>query len=319
MKRPYAITPNILRLVASISEKIGVVNAVHLNKPPIALRKKNRIKTIQASLEIEGNTLGIEQVTALLNNKRIIAPQKDILEVENAALVYNQLKSLSSISVKDFNKAHRLLMNGLIKGSGKFRITEVGIAKGSQVTHLAPSGHMVKSLVNNLFAYLKSDEELRLIKSCVFHYELEFIHPFLDGNGRMGRLWQTLILMEQYPVFEFLPIESIIKERQRDYYKALSDSDKSGSATTFIFFMLSVIESALDRLLDTQNVSLSVSDRISIFKEIIKDASFTRQDYLKYFKQISTATASRDLKFAVSNVILVKEGDKRLAKYRFST
>ena len=178
-------------LVASISEKIGEINANHLYKPTTELRKKNQIKTIQSSLEIEGNTLTEEQITALLENKRVIAPAKDILEVQNAIKVYDDLKIFDPKKIKDLQLAHSILMKDLVSSAGKFRTTNVGIVKGSQVEHLAPGGSMVKGLMNDLFIYLKNDNDLILIKSCVFHYEFEFIHPFIDGNGRMGRLWQT--------------------------------------------------------------------------------------------------------------------------------
>ncbi|AUP81269.1 Fic family protein [Flavivirga eckloniae] len=317
MKPPYQITDNTLKLVVAISERLGEISATHLYKPPTELRKKNRIKTIQSSLEIEGNTLTKEQITALLENKRVIAPQKDILEVQNAIKVYEQLRTFNPNKLKDLEKAHKILMNGLIDGAGKLRTINVGIVKGSKVEHLAPSGDMVKGLMNDLFNYLKTDNDVLLIKSCVFHYEFEFIHPFLDGNGRMGRLWQTLILMQQYPVFEFLPVESLIKENQEEYYKVLSMSDKSGHSTPFIEFMLNIILQALENLLKMQNRTLTTQDRIELYKDIIKENQFSRKDYLQNFKDISQATASRDLKWAVEQQTLSKTGDKRLTKYQF--
>jgi len=188
MKPPYQITDKVLALVVSISERIGEINAMHLYKPATELRKKNRIKTIQSSLEIEGNTLTEEQITALLENKRVIAPQKDILEVRNAIKVYDKLNEFNPYQLKDLEKAHSILMNGLIDKAGKLRTTNVGIVKGSKVEHIAPGGTMVNGLMKDLFEYLKKDKDLLLIKSCVFHYEFEFIHPFVDGNGRMGKL-----------------------------------------------------------------------------------------------------------------------------------
>lgn len=317
MKPPYQITDKILNLLVSISEKLGEVNANHLHKPPTQLRKKNRIKTIQSSLEIEGNTLTEEQITALLNDERVIAPQKDILEVQNAVKVYEKLKEFNPNSLKDLQVAQSILMHGLIEGSGKFRTKNVGIVKGSKVEHLAPSGSMVNGLMKDLFTYLKSDNEVLLIKSCVFHYEFEFIHPFLDGNGRMGRLWQTLILLQKYPVFEYLPVESLIKENQNNYYKALGASDKLGESTPFVEFMLTLILQALNNLLASQNVNLTAPDRIELFKYFIGLKSFSRKDYLLSYKLISQATASRDLKWAVDNQLLEKLGDKRNTKYKY--
>lgn len=317
MRPPYQITDAILKFVVDISERLGEINATHLYKPPAELRKKNRIKTIQSSLEIEGNTLTEAQITALLNDKRIIAPKKDILEVQNAINVYEQLRDFNAISLKDLEKAHAILMEGLIEDAGKLRTKNVGIVKGSKVAHVAPSGTLIKGLMNDLFAYLKTDKEVSLIKSCVFHYEFEFIHPFSDGNGRMGRLWQTLILMEKYPVFEYLPIESLIKENQEAYYEALSLSDKSGHSTLFVEFMLDMILQALEKLLNMQNRTLTTQDRIELYQSIIDTNEFSRKDYLANFKNISSATASRDLKWAVTQGILLKTGDKRLTSYQF--
>lgn len=306
-----------MQLVASVSEKIGEINASHLYKPATELRKKNRIKTIKFSLEIEGNTLSEEQITALLENKRVIAPKKDIIEVQNAIKVYNQLHTYNPFQLKDLEKAHSVLMNSLIENAGKLRTKNVGIVKGSKVQHVAPNGSMVKSLMNTLFDYLKKDKDLMLIKSCVFHYEFEFIHPFLDGNGRMGRLWQTLILMKQYPVFEFLPVEHLIKQKQVEYYAKLSEADKKGHSTSFIEFMLAIILEALNELLQSQNKTLYAEDRIELFKQRVGKSSFSRKDYLQNFKNISAPTASRDLKWAVEQGIVKKFGEQRLTKYKF--
>lgn len=318
MKPPYEITPIILNLISSISEKVGEINATHLIKPQTELRKKNKIRTIQSSLEIEGNTLTVEQITALLNNKRVIAPAKDILEVENAIIVYDNIRILKTNSVKDFKQAHKTLMKGLIENPGNFRSTEVGVVKGSKVQHLAPSGSMVNGLMNDLFSYLKNTKELHLIKSCVFHYELEFIHPFIDGNGRMGRLWQTAILMQYNPIFEFIPIESIIKERQDQYYQSLGHSDKTGQATPFIEFMLDVISDALSEVLLKQRPNLTAKDRLAIFKDEIGTNEFSRKEYMNHYKEISSATASRDLSLGVNEKTLSKIGDKRLTRYKYN-
>ena len=171
--------------------------------------------------------------------------------------------------------------------------------------------------MTELFKYLRNDDDLILIKSCVFHYEFEFIHPFIDGNGRMGRLWQTMILKEHSPIFDFLPIETLVKLKQQEYYKVLGKSDKIGSSTPFIEFMLDIIKDALEDLLKMQNITLTGSDRISNFKEIISNHEFSRQDYLRSFKDISQATASRDLKVAVKNEQIDKFGDKRTTKYKY--
>lgn len=317
MKPPYAITNKILAFISSISEKIGEVKSAHLHRPPTELRKRNRIKIIQSSLEIEGNTLTVEQITDLINNKRVLAPKKDIIEVKNAIKVYSKINNFNAFQLKSLCSAHEILMKGLIDNAGKLRQTSVGIIKGENIAHIAPPGKMVHTLLKSLFEYLNRDDDILLIKSCVFHYEFEFIHPFVDGNGRMGRLWQTMILKEYSPVFEFLPIETLIKERQQDYYNALGKSDNQGNSTIFIEFMLEIINDALEELLSSQNLSVTNKDRVLLFKEIVGNDFFTRQYYLRHNKEISSATASRDLKEGVKEGILKKTGDKRLTKYRF--
>jgi len=315
MTPPYQITPEILKLIASISEKIGQINAKFLDKPSPKLRKENRIKTIHSSLSIEGNTLTEEQITALIEKKRIIGPEKDVNEVLNAIRVYDQLQSFDPKSSKSFLNAHEILMKGLVSDNGKYRKRGVGIMAGDRIAHMAPPAANVPHLMNDLFEYLKTSKEISLIKSCVFHYEMEFIHPFIDGNGRMGRLWQTLILMKEYPVFEFIPFENIIHKTQSEYYHTLSQSDKSGSSTPFIEYMLGVVNDSLHTMLDLKSRVMSTEDRLAYFSEIC-DAEFSRKDYMSVFKEISSATASRDLKQGVQLGLFEKEGDKTKTIYR---
>jgi len=315
MKPPYNLTSEILKLVSEVSHKIGEVNAYFLTKQSPELRKRNRIRTIQSSLSVEGNTLSIDQVTAIIENKRVLGPTKDIKEVSNAIEVYKQLNKLNPFNEKTFLSAHKILMQGLIKNAGHYRTAGVGIVKGSQITHLAPPANNVTFLMKDLFNYLKKSTELILIKSCVFHYEMEFIHPFADGNGRMGRLWQTLLLMQQYSVFEFLPFETLINKNQNQYYQALSTSDKEGESTFFIEFMLKILSNSLDELLTERSGPISSSERIRIFLASgIKE--FTRKNYMTYFKTISSATASRDILFAVKENLVKKFGDKNKTIYK---
>lgn len=318
MKPPYEITPDILRLITSISEKIGEVNANFLNKPSTLLRKQNRIKTIHSSLKIEGNTLSEEQITALLENKRVIGPNKDIKEVLNAIEIYENLDKYNPLNEKSFLKAHKDLMSNLIQNAGKYRTQGVGIVKGTIVEHVAPPFENVPYLMKELFEYLKNPNEIELIKSCVFHYEMEFIHPFLDGNGRMGRLWQTMILMRKYPVFEYLPFETLISKDQENYYKALSESDKSGKSTKFIEYILEVIDKSISELLNFNNRTLNEKDRLEYFSSLNK-LEFTRKDYMNVFKDISSATASRDLKKGVELNLFEKIGKMNKTKYKLIT
>ena len=315
MKPPYNLTSEILKLVSEVSHKIGEVNASFLTKQSPELRKRNRIRTIQASLAVEGNTLSIDQVTAIIEDKRVLGPTKDIKEVSNAIEAYKQLNKFNPFNEKTFLSAHKILMQGLIKNAGQYRNSGAGIVKGSQITHLAPPAGNVSFLMKDLFNYLKKSNELILIKSCVFHYEMEFIHPFSDGNGRMGRLWQTLLLMQQYSVFEFLPFETLINKNQKKYYQALSKCDKQGESTIFIEFMLTILSNSLDELLAERTGPISSSDRIRIFLSSgIKE--FTRKNYMNYFKTISSATASRDILFAVKENFVKKFGDKNKTIYK---
>ncbi len=316
MKPPYHINSRILRLISSISEKLGAVNAYYLNKPSPQLRKQNRIKTIHSSLQIEGNSLTEEQVTVLLENKKVTGPKKDILEVLNAIKIYEDIKRFKPYSKRSFLSAHKKLMSGLIESAGSYRRKGVGITKGTKITHIAPSALIVPNLMKDLFSYLKNHDELLLIKSCVFHYEMEFIHPFADGNGRLGRFWQTLILLQEYEVFEFLPFESLIRATQADYYKALSQSDKAGNSTIFIEYMLGVIDSSLSELLMLGNINLTDLQRLDYFKQM-HNKPFSRKDYMLVFKHISSATASRDLLKGYESGLLRKTGLKNKTQYEF--
>jgi Fic family protein len=311
---PCKITTEILNIVIEITEKVGRIHTQYIGKSSPELRKQNRIKTIHASLKIEGNTLTENQITSIFENKRVLGPQKDILEVNNAIKVYDAIDTWSYKSEKDFLEAHKNLTHDLIPDAGKYRLSGVGIVKGNKVEHLAPPAELVSKLMNDLFLYLKDNKDHDLIKSLVFHYELEFIHPFSDGNGRMGRLWNTLVLMNSFPIFQYIPFETIIAKYQSGYYDALAHSDKKGESTDFILFMLNVINESLEPYLNQKEITLNVDDRIRIFLEQVK-GEFTRSDYLKFFKSISSPTASRDLAEAVKQKLIEKTGDKRNTKY----
>ena len=210
-----------------------------------------------------------------------------------------------------------MLLKGLVDNAGVLRTTSVGIAKGDEVAHIAPPAHLIEGQLKSLLGYVKYDEDLLLIKSCVFHYEFEFIHPFIDGNGRMGRLWQTVLLMQQYPLFEFLPIETLIKQHQQMYYNTLAKCDTLGDSTLFIEFMLGIIDKALEELLTTQPVHLTGTDRIKLYQSVVKEKEFARREYMQHFKDISASTASRDLREATDLGILIKTSDGRNTVYRY--
>jgi Fic family protein len=316
---PFNITGTIIQQSEAIAFELGRLSGEKMIAPKLSLRKSNQIKTIQASLAIEGNTLSLDQVTALLEGKCVLGPAKDILEIKNAGDLYANIARINPLDISDLLKAHGVLMNNLISESGCFRSGNVGIFNGSKVSHVAPSAKRVYALIEDLFDYIRSTTDYSwLIKSCVFHYEFEFIHPFEDGNGRIGRLWQQLLLMKYHPLFESVPIEVLIKEQQQDYYSALSQSDRMGDSTAFIEFMLTIIHQALKEY--GQDIGRSPKDaesRLSYAKEFIKNESFSRKEYMNIHRDISHATASRDLLFGVEHKILLKMGNRNQTLYGF--
>lgn len=316
-KPPYTITPKILRLVSEIQSLLGEAKHLTVKKPPVKLRKENKIKTIHHSLAIEGNSLTEEQISSLIEGNKVIGPKNQILEVRNAILLYELIKELNPLNESDFLRAHKILMTGLLKKAGRYRLQAVGIFKNGKVSKIAPAAKQIHGLMKNLFLFVKTDKEtLPLVKACIFHYELEFIHPFEDGNGRMGRLWQQLLLMRASPVFEYLPIESLIHQHQKKYYQALEQSDAKGESTAFVEFSLEMILKSLKEfsgeLLSSKPNS---TDRIELAIENFQDWKFTRKDYMILHKEISTATASRDLAQGVEEGRLKIKGTKSKAVY----
>jgi len=248
---PFSITTDILNLVADISQQVGALDASVLNASP-QLRKQNRIKTITGTLAIEGNTLTEAQVTAIVEGKPVLGSVRELAEVKGAIAAYETLPTLQPDNIEDLLTAHGLMMSDILKNAGKFRNKAVGIHKAGEVHHVAPPAHQVSGLIADLIQWLQQAKAHPLITSSVFHYEFEFIHPFSDGNGRMGRLWQSLILSKWHPLFLSLPLESVIKDNQQSYYEALEQADQQADSTPFIQFMLSVITQTL-----TQNAPVN--------------------------------------------------------------
>lgn len=318
MNPTFSITSKILHLVSQIERLIGRVESLNQPKPQPHLRKLNRVKTVHGSLAIEGNTLDLEQITALLDGKKVLGKKEEILEVLNAIDVYDQIRTFNMLNPKGLLKAHGVMMRSLIDTAGKWRSGNVAILKGSKVSHMAPQADRVPFLMEELFEFLKQEETHPLIRGCVFHYELEFIHPFQDGNGRMGRFWHNLLLSQYHPVFEFIPVESLIKEHQKMYYEALELADKSGDSTAFVEFSLSMIHQALEGFIAVFKPGpLSAESRLDIARSHFSNQSFSRKQYLDYFNTISTATASRDLKQGVDQKILTKTGEKSVTVYEY--
>lgn len=253
---PFSISNKIIKYVSQISELVGHINVTAgLDKNPV-LRRKNRILTIQSSLGIEQNTLNIEQVTAVINGKTVLAPPKDIEEVKNAYEIYENMELLNPYSVDDLLKAHSIMMRGLVEDYGEFRTRPVGVAdsKTGEIIHLGTLPQYVPELIEKLFEWTKKSDVHMLIKSCVFHYEFEVIHPFLDGNGRTGRLWHTLLLSKWKSVFAWLPVESMIFKRQSEYYNVINKCNCLADSTEFIEFMLETIRMTLEEAISTCEV-----------------------------------------------------------------
>ncbi len=260
---PFTITPAILSLVAEIAGEVGRLGAVTDSGSVPKLRRENRIRSIHASLAIENNILSLDQVTAVISGKRVLGQPREIQEVKNAFAAYEVMSSWKSTAVKDLLAAHRLMLQALDDHAGKFRTRAVGIAQGKRIVHLAPPADRIPGLMKDLLGWLKRTDAHPLIASCVFHYELEFIHPFTDGNGRMGRLWQTLILSQWNPLFAYLPVESVIRDRQAEYYRVLAVCDKAGNSTAFIQFMLDALLVSLREVGGKKSSGEQVDEQVS--------------------------------------------------------
>ncbi len=321
MTPPFRTTPPTLASCARLERLIGRCEGLGGSAPAPQLRRVSRIRTIQATTAIEGNTLSLDQVTAVFDGKRVKGPAHDVIEVKNAIAAYALARKLDPRSEKDVLRAHGALMAGLAADAGRYRRGEVGIVKGYRVTNVAPPAARVPALMADLFAFAaRRDETPPLVKACVLHYELEFIHPFSDGNGRVGRLWQHMLLCEHSAVFAHVPTESMIRAEQKAYYAALSRSDRAGDATTFVGFMLGRLEKALATFAGQLPAARGdAEDRLARAAAHFGRGWFSRRDYLALHGSISSATASRDLRAGVESSALRTEGDKATARYRSTT
>ena len=327
---PHTITPAILSLVAEIAGEVGRLGALSGAAHVPKLRRENRIRSIHASLAIENNTLSLDQVTAVISGKRVLGLPREIQEVKNAFAAYEAMPSWKPSTVKDLLAAHRLLMEGLVDDAGKFRSRSLGIAKGNRIVHLAPPADRVPGLMKDLLGWLKRTDAHPLIAGCVFHYELEFIHPFADGNGRIGRLWQTVILSQWNALFAYLPVETVIRDRQAQYYKVLATCDRAGNSTCFIEFLLSALLTALreaGNLQTGEQVDKQVDEQLSeqvarILKtcsqgprtkaQILESAGFANA-YLNYKRHILPLIQSGLLEMTIPD-----KPNSRLQKYRLT-
>jgi Fic family protein len=302
---PFIITDEITSLIADIAEKVGHLSATAEHLPAPHLRKENRIKTIQSSLAIENNSLTVDQVTAILEGKRVLGPPDEIQEVKNAIEAYELLLELNPYKEKDLLKAHKLMMTDLVKENGRYRQGGVGVFDGQKCIHMAPPAQRVPLLMADLLEWVKKTKAHPLVSSCVFHYEFEFIHPFEDGNGRMGRLWQTVILKDWKKIFAWLPVETMIKEHQSDYYEALNVSDTSADSTAFIEFMLDLFRNAIDESIKAQEskkVTAKVTAKVTVNQKKIMQA-------IKKNPHITQEELSEKVGISVKNI---KENMKKM-------
>ena len=298
---PFEITNTIIDLVAEIAELTGKLTSIHSLSANPTLRRTNRIRTIYGSLAIEQNTLSLEQVTAVLNGKHVLAPPKDIAEVKNAYEIYERLDELDPYSVDDLLTAHGIMTRGLVEEPGYFRSHPVAVVdQQGNILHFGTLPDYVPGLTKDLLKWTKNSEVHMLIRSCVFHYELEQIHPFADGNGRIGRLWHTLLLSKWNPAFAWLPVESMIHDNQRAYYDAINASNAAGSSTVFIEFMLSIIKASLiDTIKTSDGMSDGAVDKATLrwlqIEQFLKTHAFIMNADVRALCHVSAATANRIL------------------------
>ena len=309
-KPPFEITNEMIDYVAEIAELVGKLNVTNQLSSNPTLRRINRIRTIHGSLAIEQNTLSLAQVTAVLNGKHVLAPPKDIAEVKNAYEIYERLDELDPYSVDDLLTAHSIMTRGLVEESGMFRTRPVGVVDSEgHVLHFGTLPQYVPDLVMELLDWVKVCQVHMLIRSCVFHYELELIHPFADGNGRVGRLWHTLLLSKWNPVFSWLPIESIIHDRQQEYYDAINISNDMRESTTFIGFMLSAIKASLIEAISMSDEKMDKATlRWNKIQEYLTTHDYIMNADVRKLCGVSAATANR--------ILAELSAESKLVKYR---
>lgn len=279
-KPPYTVSSKIVSLVAEICEALGRMSALQ-SPQELRLRRINRIRTVHGSLAIEGNTLTEEQISAIIDGKRVVAPLREIQEVRNAVKVYDRFMNWDAANDDDLLKAHEILMTGLLDAPGKYRTKAVGIMSGEKdIIHMAPPAGRVLSLMNDLFSWLRRTDAHPLIASSVFHYELEFIHPFEDGNGRMGRLWQTLILTKWNPLFADIPVESMIYANQQAYYAALNKSTNQADCAPFIEFILENIMSAITSDQTSEQVSEQATEQVARLLQSMDNQAYSGRELM---------------------------------------
>lgn len=297
---PFTVSAETINRIADIVAMMERFAIRMEQDDALLLRKANRIKTIQSSLAIEGNSLSENDVCDILEGRNVVAPIRQIQEVKNAIATYDLFKTLNPFSIKDLLKAHGVMMQSLLEDAGKFRQTGVGVFSNNGLEHMAPPAHLVPEHMNKLFDWLKNAKDHLLIRSCVFHYEFEFIHPFTDGNGRMGRLWQSLILSKLHPVFEHLPVENMVYSNQQNYYDAIAKSTAQGDCAPFIDFMLDEIYNTLlarkgEPLKVTEKVAEKVTENQARILELVSQNPTITQTELAQIIGISRTHIAKNI------------------------
>jgi len=332
-KPNYIITDELITLIAQIAARVDVLTVQSGMQQNPKLRRLNRLRSIHSSLAIENNSLSLEQVTALFNGENVLAPPQDICEAQNAFEVYDRLLEFDPYDGMDLLSAHRILMKNLVQAPGEYRSGNMGVVRGNKVVHIAPPADNVSGLMADLLRWTKETSAHPLIKSCVFHYEFEIIHPFPDGNGRMGRMWQTLLLYQWKEIFAWIPVETIVHERQQEYYAAIGRSNDAGDCTEFLQFMLQAIWDTLETYAVNDNVTILSIDTQSILNRYSIDTQSPQADKIVHiisflevnkrvtsseaaaFLSISTVWASKILRRMVEYGLVNKIGKNRYTYY----
>ncbi len=319
-KPPYSITTKIIKQISAISELVSDIKHINKNYNTFKLRKENRVRSITGTLQIEGNTLDEEKVTSVINSKTVLGTMREIEEVKGAVKAYDNISRYDYKNEKDLLLAHKYLMKTLLDSAGGYRTSNVGVGGKDGVTHVAPPPDRVPELMHELFEWLKQTDEHLLIVSCVFHYEFEFIHPFSDGNGRIGRLWQSVILKEFKEFFIYMPIESIVRQNQSRYYKALEDSGSVGESTPFIEYMLEMIqESLIDYIKQSKKLGDKLGDKLGeknikltknrkLLLDAVAKNSYITIEKLAKTVGISTTAIENNIRYLKDNGVLQRVG-----------
>ena len=312
---PFTQTPGITNLCIEIAEMVGRLEPTSALSTSPTLHRQLRIETIHSSLMVEGNTLTAQQVTAILDGKRVLGDRDDIREVENADRCYALVPELDPLSLDDLLHAHGVMMDGLVKGAGAFRNSNAGVFDGDRLIHMGTPAHYVAALMNDLFEWLRTTDVHPVLRSCIFHYEFEFIHPFADGNGRTGRLWHTLLLASWRPVLAWLPVESVILKTQQEYYAAFSRAEVEGDSAPFVAYMLGAMKTALEPYCAMESPTEQKENALLLF---VRDRPTASVAQIAEHLGVSRASADRIIAKLKEGGRLAREGSSRKGSWRIN-